>query len=565
MTTPGIPSAARWVMASLSSEAQADEPGIAPFVVSLLRGRGITDPLDAQRFLRPQLKNLSDPFALPNMGQAVDRILRALDRGERIVLWGDYDVDGVASLAMFSRVLRVFGCAPFTFLPTRMDEGYGLSPEAVNRCLTTLNPGLLIALDCGTSSVAEIDELRARGVDVIVIDHHECQAPLPRAVALVNPKLGEDFRYLCTAGLVFKLCHALLKRHPLENLDLREYLDLVALGTVADMAPLVLENRILVRKGLGQLERTRWAGVRALLEIAGVAAPMRPSDIGFRLGPRLNAAGRLGTAEDALELLSTDDAARAQQLAASLDAQNRDRQAVERSIAADAEKQLKGSFDSSRDFAIVVGATGWHQGVLGIVASRLAKNHHRPALVIGFDDAGAGRGSGRSIAGLSLVNALGHCGHFLDKFGGHEMAAGFAISRGRFEEFRLAFLDCARSLLTEDDLLPRLRLDAELPLDIVDFDFLLHHEQLQPFGIGNPQPVFLARGVAPASEPRILKEKHLLFSLRQNGRIHSAIYFDGARFALPPLPWDAAFHVERNEYGDRISVQIQILALREAE
>jgi len=521
-------------------------------------------PVDAERFLQPRLKDLSDPFALPNMARAVERILIALDRRERIVLWGDYDVDGITSLAILSRVLRAFGASPLAFLPTRMDEGYGLSPEAVTRCCGTLNPQLLIALDCGTSSIAEVDTLNARGVEVIIVDHHECSAPLPNAVALVNPKLGEEFRYLCTAGLVFKLCHALLKHRPLENLDLRDYLDLVALGTVADMAPLILENRIFARKGLAQLERTCWPGVRALLEVAAISFPARPSDIGFRMGPRLNAAGRLGTAEAALELLSTDDAARARDLAASLDAQNRERQAVEREIAARAEEQLEKCFDASRDFAIVVGETGWHQGVLGIVASRIAKNHHRPALVIGFDEAGAGRGSGRSIAGLSLVDALGRCGYLLEKFGGHEMAAGFAISREKFQEFRTAFLDCARSTLTEDQLLPRLHLDLGVPFAALDFNFLLHHEQMQPFGLGNPQPIFLARGIAPAAEPRILKEKHLLLSLRQDGRNHSAIYFDGAGSALPPPPWDVAFQVERREYEERISVQLQILAIREA-
>ncbi len=567
---PLLPTADRWILAPEGESPEALDAlaaglALSPFLASLLCRRGVRLPLDAERFLRPRLKNLSDPFALPDMEAAVERILLALDRSERIVLWGDYDVDGVASLAMLARVLRAFGAAPLPFLPTRMDEGYGLSPDAVVRCLATLNPQLLIALDCGTSSNAEIGELNARGVDVVIVDHHECRPPLPRALALVNPKRGEDFRYLCTAGLVFKLCHALLKRRPVPGLDLRDYLDLVALGTVADMAPLVLENRILARKGLLQLEKTRWPGLRALLEVAEVASPLRASDIGFRLGPRLNAAGRLGTAEAALELLSTDDEARGRELARSLDAQNRERQAVERSVAAQAEEQLKTCFDPASHFAIVVGETGWHQGVLGIVASRLSKNYHRPTLVIGFDDAGAGRGSGRGIAGLSLVDALGHCGHLLEKFGGHEMAAGFSLRQGRFEEFRLAFLDCARSLLTEEHLVPLLRLDVEVRLDALDFNFLTHHEQLQPFGLGNPQPVFLARGVAPASEPRILKEKHLLLNLRQDGRTRPAIYFDGALSALPPPPWDAAFQVERHVYEERISVQMQILALRAAE
>ncbi len=363
------------------------------------------------------------------MDKAVARILLAMDRRERVVLYGDYDVDGVSSLALLSRVLSRFGGAPSCFLPLRMDEGYGLSHEGVKRCLDTLRPQLLIALDCGTSSVEEVAALNAQGVDVVILDHHECHGALPQAHALVNPKLSADFHYLCTVGLVFKLCHALLKVRPVAGLDLREYLDLVALGTVADLAPLIAENRILVKKGLIRLESTRWAGIRALLEVAAVQFPARPSDIGFRLGPRLNAAGRLGTAEDALNLLLTDDPARARELACSLDAQNKERQAVELAVLTQAEIQLASCFEPARDCAIVVGDTGWHSGVVGIVASRLSKTHHRPVLVIGFDETGSGRGSGRSIAGLSLVAALGQCGHLLDKFGGHDMAAGFSLSR----------------------------------------------------------------------------------------------------------------------------------------
>ncbi len=535
--------------------------GLPPFFANLLCRRKIQTIEDAELFLRPRLQSLSDPFLLPDMRSAVDRILAALDRRERIVLYGDYDVDGVTSIALFTRVLRASGAEPRTFLPDRMAEGYGLSADGIKRCVETLAPQLLIAVDCGTSSVREIMELRAAGIDVIVFDHHEPKSALPVCTAVVNPKLGDDFKYLCSVGIVFKACHALLKQRPLPGFDLREYLDLVALGTVADIVPLVRENRILVRRGLRQLEQTRWPGLRALMDVASVRSPLETADLGFRLGPRLNAAGRLGTAEDALELLLCDEPARARELAANLDAQNRDRQLVERAMADEADQLHLASFDPARDGAIVVGREGWHHGVIGIVASRLSKKYHRPVLVVGFD-AGVGKGSGRSIGGLSLVEALDDCREFLHQFGGHEMAAGFTIQQDRFADFRTAFIRCARARLSDDDLLPRLHLDGELTLRDLNFDLLGLHESLQPFGAGNPKPTFLARGVGPATPPRIVKERHLRIDMSQHGRTHPGIYFNGANEPLPDPPWDVAFQLERNEFEGRIHVQVEIKAIR---
>lgn len=558
----------KWILDETAESAPAlslaRELEVAPFLASVLWRRGFQDAARARDFLEPRLKSLGDPFLLPNMREAAERILAAIDRGERIVLYGDYDVDGVTSLALFTRVLRAFGAKPETFLPQRMDEGYGLTPESVNRCLTTLRPQLLIAVDCGTSSTAEIGSIKAAGADVIVFDHHEIKAA-PPACTLVNPKLGETFHYLCSVGIVFKACHALLKLRPLEGFDLREYLDLVALGTVADIVPLTGENRILVQKGLVQIERTRWPGLRALMEVAAVRPPLRPVDVGYRLGPRLNAAGRLGTAEDALQLLLTENPSQARTIAAGLDRQNQERQQVEQNTMRAAEKMVGTLFDPARDAAIIAGESGWHPGVLGIVASRIARHFHRPAFIIGFDDAGVGKGSGRSIEGFSLVNALVQCGGMLEKFGGHEMAAGLTVRRDRFAEFQRAFLDCARARLSDDDLQPRLRLDSEVSFSDLTMDFLAHHDRLQPFGIGNSQPMLFSRGVKPDSEPRVLKEKHLLFNLRQGAGRTPAIYFNGAEIELPRPPWDIAYRIERNEFRDNVSLQVQIHAIRAAE
>lgn len=559
----------RWIFPSPfdSQEVErfAGELGVARFAAELLMRRGMSSAPDAEHFLAPRLKSLRDPFLLPNMAAAAERILAAIDRRERVVLYGDYDVDGVTSLALLTRLLRAMGAEPAFFLPLRADEGYGLSPDGVARCVSEHAPQLVIAVDCGTSSVAEIADLRAQGVDVIVLDHHECKEELPDCVALVNPKLGDDFHYLCSVGIVFKVAHALLKLRKANEFDLRECLDLVALGSVADLVPLRSENRIFVRNGLLQLARSKWVGLRALVDVSGLSAPFSPGNIGFGLGPRLNAAGRLGTAQDALELLLTEDANRARQLAVALDVQNRERRTVEEAVFQQAEAQLLERFDAARDAAIVVGAAGWHPGVVGIVASRLQKRHHRPTFVVGFDETGMGKGSGRSIHGLSLVAALGRCSALLEKHGGHEMAAGLTVREALFTEFRQAFCACARESLTDEQLQPSLHVDAELTLGEIDYELLDQHESLQPFGMGNPQPLFAARGVTVAGEPRVMKEKHLSLILRQNGDEYRAVWFNSATQELPRLPWDVAFQIERNEWQGTVSPQIHIRAVRRSE
>ncbi|MFL6501514.1 MAG: single-stranded-DNA-specific exonuclease RecJ, partial [Candidatus Udaeobacter sp.] len=395
-------------------------------IARLLSRKGFQSTDEVQNFLRPRLSSLSDPFLLPQMGAAVSRIFAALDSHERIVLFGDYDVDGVTSLALLAEMLRGYPAvaAPELFLPLRMEEGYGLSRESVQRCLEECRPQLLIAIDCGTASANEISELKNRGVDVVVLDHHEPKSRLPDCVAMVNPKAdsASPFHYLCSVGIVFKLCHALLKTRPLPDFDLKSKLDLVALGTVADIVPLVEENRLLVQRGAVEIGRTSRVGLRKLMQIAGVRPPISPEDIGYRLGPRLNAAGRLSTAEKSLRLLLTTDEEEASALATELDQQNRARQEVEKEIFAAVIVTIEKQFDAARDAAIVAGARGWHPGVLGIVASRIARKYHRPTIVIGFDENGLGKGSGRSINGLNLVDALTRCAATLEKFGGHEMA-----------------------------------------------------------------------------------------------------------------------------------------------
>jgi single-stranded-DNA-specific exonuclease len=322
---------------------------------------------------------------------------------------------------------------------------------------------------------------------------------------------------------------------------------------------------VLVQRGAFEISRTPRVGLKKLMQVAGVRPPISPDDIGYRLGPRLNAAGRLSTAEKSLRLLLTQDEGEAAALAIELDQQNRTRQEVEKQILAAAVETIDKEFNPACDAAIVAAAPGWHPGVLGIVASRIVRKYHRPAIVIGFDENGIGKGSGRSIDGLNLVETLTRCASILDKFGGHEMAAGLAVREENFKRFAEAFRSIARELLSEEALQRSLRLDHELPFTNIDIEFLRWHELLQPFGNGNPQPVFFARAVEPIAPPRVSNEKHLIFRLRQGDRHRRAVYFDGATTEFPPPPWDVAFRIGVDEYDGETLVGMRIEGLRAAE
>jgi len=558
----------RWIFPSsegnLTATHLSRELQIPAFLARVLVRNGLLEAETARDFLQPRLSRLEDPFLLPEMDKAVERVLLAIERAERIVLYGDYDVDGVASLALLKRVLTAMGGKVECFLPLRAEEGYGLSVSGVERCFEEHSPQLLIAVDCGTNSAKEIAMARARGANAIVLDHHEASDTRPDCVALVNPKLGKDFHYLCSAGVVFKLAHALLKKSPRSNIDLKDYLDLVALATIADLVPLADENRVFVHRGLQQMARTRWPGLAALMTVADVRSPVRGGDVGFRLGPRINASGRLGTALESLRLLLSDDPAEASRLAASLDQQNRSRQAVEKHLIEEVDEWVNKNFEVHRDISIVAGQRDWHHGVLGIVAARIMRRYHRPTLLIGFGEDGMGKGSGRSIEGFSLVAALGQCSEHLEKFGGHEMAAGVSVREERFAMFRQAFEEVARALSDAEMLMPRLRLDAEVELKDIGHDLLDAQEQLEPFGMANSQPVLVSRGVQPTAPPRVLKEKHLRFDFSvQRSRV-GAIFFNGAEQPLPRPPWDVAYVLERNEFNGRNEPQMNIVAIRSA-
>lgn len=549
-------------------KALRDAYDLHPLVATVLINRGLGNPEAAGSFLRPRLKDLSDPFSLPGMEPAISRLQVAIESRQKIVLYGDYDVDGVTSLALLKRFLARLGAKVSTFLPHRMDEGYGITPDGLERCLLEQNPDLLVAVDCGTNSADQLLSLRRHGVDSLVLDHHEIQGRVdPEGEPiLVNAKRGKDWHYLCSVGVAFKVCHALRNRLRLTEIDLRQFLDLVALGTVADLVPLEGENRTFVRSGLRQMEKTLWPGLSRLIEVSDANSPCLATDLGFRLGPRLNAAGRLGTAQDALDLLLEDDGDRAKVIANRLDQQNRSRQAVERRIHEEAEAQaaLLMSYDPDRS-SLVLAKEDWHPGVIGIVAARIARSHHRPAIVIAFDEDGMGKGSGRSIPGISLVKALQPCQAHLERFGGHEMASGLTIHRDQLEAFRAAFEESTSELLSPDLKRPKLKLEAEAFLDDLTPRLLSHHELMQPFGNGHAQPVFLARGILLGRDPRVVGGKHLQLLLTQGSTRRQAVYFDASMDSLPRPPWDVAFTIAPNTYQGETQLQIVIKAVRTAQ
>lgn len=563
----------KWLIAEVPDadrvQQLAAEFDLSPLAVRLAMQRGFDDEKSLAEFLHPRLQDLSDPFNLPGMQAAIDRLLQAIDNQEEVVVYGDYDVDGVSSSTLLNLLLSAYKLKPRTFLPQRLSEGYGLSLGGVQKAIEGEKPALLIAADCGTNSREEADWLREKNIDLLVLDHHEPAVEgVADCVAIVNPKLGDDYHYLCTAGVVFKVAHALLKARPLgESFDLRKHLDLVALGTVADIVPLVDENRILVRRGLQQLDRTSNMGLQALKAVSGLSSPCDAVDVGFKIGPRLNAAGRVNTALDALDLLLSTDAHKCKNLAEKLNLLNRERQSLEQKAREQAEEQFEALPHEEKEFALVLAGDDWHPGVVGIVASRLMRKHHLPTFIIGYDEAGIGKGSGRSVEGISLVKALDHCRDLLEAGGGHDQAAGLSVQKENLQSFRKKFNAYVgqQGIGDADFLTPKIHLDIEARLEEINLNLLDSYELLRPFGKGNPQPVLLTRRVQLKCEPRVLKEKHLKFQFVQDGFSHDAIYFNAADLELPRPPWDIAYTIDRNEYRGRVSVSIIIQAIRASE
>ena len=570
----------RWIHTPLPAT-EVEEFGrrleVSPVLAELLLRNGLKETAAATRFLRPALAELQDPFLLVNLAAAVARLQSAIARQESLVVLGDYDVDGVSSTAFLVSVLRRFGLDPRFVVPRRLEEGYGLSRGAIDRALEAGKPDLFIALDCGTNSHDELAYLQAQGVDAIVIDHHRSkEKPLGEGI-LINPHVHDGpedapWRNLCTVGLVFKLVHGLLKQLRAENhpvafrVHLKEYLDLVAMGTVADLVPLVGENRILSRHGLQILQHTRRRGLRALMDVSGLkpGQEIQPVDISFRLGPRINASGRLADAALSVELILSEDAAFCVDAARQLDGFNRERQEIERQITEAAERMVEEHYSEAH--GLVLFAEEWHPGVVGIVASRVTRKYHRPCIVLGHEN-GFAKGSGRSIYGLNLVEMLGSSADLLTSWGGHPMAVGVSLPRENLEAFRARFSEAVRSWQCGQMAEPGLEIACWLDLEQVREQLLDELEVLHPFGQGNPEPVFGLRGVRFRQRPEVFKEQHFRFQLEdaRGRRVYGVAWKQAQR--VPPVgaPVDLAVQVAWNVHNDRKLLQMELLDWRPSE
>ena len=560
----------RWIVTASAdpsaTQALATELRIPEALAAILVQRGLASPSLAKAFLRPDLERLSDPHRWADMAVAVNLLARAVRERRPILVHGDYDVDGQCASAMLTRILRSAGATVHPFVPHRIRDGYDFGPAGL-AAAQHVGAGLIVTCDCGITAVAAVAAARAAGIDVIVTDHHLPGDALPPANAVLDPRRSDcpsEDKNLCGTGVAFKLAQALVHALGLSpNLPLH-FLDYVALATIADVVPLVGENRILVRYGLKKLADSRWVGLRALIETAGLGGkPLRGAHVGFILAPRLNAAGRIGDANDGLRLLLTEDPKEAAALARELETINARRQEMDQLILEEAIELVDKTLNPA-DAALVLGNAAWHPGVIGIVASRLVERYGRPTFLIGWDEGGEfGRGSGRSIPGFDLHGALTRVGAHLEKFGGHTMAAGFTIRRDKFDAFRVAFLGVAGELLTPDDLAPSQRVDLELPLaDLsADLERLIRH--LEPCGAGNPAPVFGVRN-ARAVGARRVGTNHLRFTLDDGSGLLPAIGFRWADEV--PADWltnplDVAFRLERDDWQGRTTIQARVASL----
>ena len=540
---------------------------IEPAVARLLCQRGISDPGLAERFLNPSIDHLHDPWLLADMRAAVDRILAAIARRERIAIHGDYDVDGITSTVILRRALELLGGDVVHFLPERLRDGYGLQPAAIER-LHADGVALVVSVDCGIRGAEAARRARELGIDLIITDHHEPDAELPAALAVINPK-RHDCSYpdkdLAGVGVALKLVQSLCRAAERESW-LPGFIKVAAIGTLADVVPLVGENRVIAKIGLDMLSRgPHKIGLRSLLDISGLTGKTIDSyHISFLLAPRVNAAGRMSTPDIATRLLLAADEAmadEARRLAMQLDGENLRRQEEEAEILAAARKIVQTDPDIGARSVLVVAGEGWHRGVIGIVASKLVDTFHRPAIVLSVED-GVAHGSCRSIAKFDMLGALERCAHLFIRFGGHKQAAGLALEADRIKELRLAVNAVADEILGPEDLMPRLRIDADLTFRGITGGVAAGIAALAPFGAGNPRPMFAARRVEIIDGPRVLKDRHLKMALKQDGRIFRAVAWRAAERAdfltEHKAAIDVAFSLEQNQYNGETYLDLSI-------
>ena len=562
---------ARWLLPEPPDaaivRALRDELSLPEPICRLLAARGHTPVETAKRYLRPRLEQLLPPEQLLDLGRAVERLARAVRGGETILVHGDYDVDGMSSSALLTRAIRALGGIVVPFIPQRLVDGYDLGDAGV-QAARAAGATVVVTCDCGTSALAAVSALQQAGIDVIISDHHLPGGALPNAFAVLNPKrpgcTSED-KDLAAVGVAFKLALALTRALGGNENVVYGMLDLVALATIADIAPLRGENRVFARYGLRMLSETKNVGLRALIRSAGLEnKPLTAGRIGFILAPRLNAVGRLGHALRGVELLLATSEHHANSIARELEELNAKRQDIDRAVLEQARQRVL-HMNLDETYGIVLAEDGWHPGVIGIVASRIVEEFGRPTVLIGLEG-DAGKGSGRSISRFDLHAGIGRCAHLLERFGGHRSAAGVTIARDRVEAFAQCFNESARSVLTVDDLVPELRVDLEVALgDLTPgFEALLRH--LEPCGVGNPAPVLLTRGVRLAAPPRAVGQGGLKLRLETGSRepLDAIGWSLGRRLAEidPARPLDIVYRLERDEYKGVSRLQVRLADFR---
>jgi single-stranded-DNA-specific exonuclease len=561
----------RWVLPEAPNaeavSALANELHLPPIVCELLLRRGYDTVEAAKRYLRPRLDQLHDPALMLGMSVAVERLVRAIRGSERIMVHGDYDVDGMSSTAVLLRTIRALGGDAVPFIPRRIEDGYDLTMAGVNAAIAA-SAKVMVTCDCGTNALAPVEAGCRAGIDVIITDHHLPSGPLPDCLAVLNPKQGGcnyPDKDLAAVGIAFKLSLALTRAMGGDEDAVFRLLDLVALATIADVAPLRGENRVLARAGLKVLRDTTNQGLRALIRSSGLEGkPLNAGRIGFILAPRLNAVGRLGHALRGVELLMSEGEHEANAIARELEELNRHRQEVDRRTLARA-RELIGELDLDATHGIVLAEEGWHPGVIGIVASRLLEEHGRPVLLIALDG-DEGKGSGRSISAFDLHAALTDCRDLLLRFGGHRAAAGLTIARDQVPELARRFNEIALSQLTVDDLIGELRVDLEIPISsaTLELEALLRH--FEPFGPSNPTPVLVSRGVRLAAPPRVMGDGHLKLRLQTGGPDLEAIGWGMGALASElgvGSSIDIAYRLERDEWNGQARLQAKLAALHQ--
>ena len=554
-----------------AAAALAAELKVPLVVAQLLCHRGHGDPEAALRFLAPSLAHLNDPFRLAGMAASVDRLLGAIARKERIAIHGDYDVDGVTSTVIMRRALEMLGADVIHFIPERLTDGYGLQPATVDK-LHAAGACVIVSVDCGIRGEEAARRARDLGIDLIITDHHEPDATLPPAFAIINPKRSDcsyPDKHLAGVGVALKLVHALCLRSDREKW-LPAFVKIAAIGTLADVVPLVGENRVIAKLGLEMLSRGRHTvGLRSLLEASGLTnKTIDGFHVSFLMAPRINAAGRMSTPDIATRLLLAIDEgqlAEARALAQQLNDENTKRQAEEAEILAQARKAVETDPAVGAHNVLVVAGQGWHRGVIGIVASKLVDHFNKPAIVLSVDG-DLGHGSCRSIPAFDMLGALERCAGLFEKFGGHRQAAGLTIAASNVAEFRRRINTWANTVLDPRDLMPRLRIDAALPLRSIDAGVIEALGRLGPYGSANPKPVFRAGPVQLVNGPRTIKERHLKMSVRQEGRTFPAIAWRAAE-RLPLFErhrdhLELAFSLDKNEFNGEAYVELTLADVR---